>query len=177
MGFLWFGKDVDTWADIGSEKELKSRARDLQLEWDMNIGKKEEASRLYENYRDVAQKPGSSQPRRERAAYEMAQQTKRGRRLDDENNLITKNLETVNTILALKEAERRDKQLSKMLGETKPDKLQDVLMGATKARQEQRDFAAEINRIVKAQPSSLTIEAEKDDDWREAMKDIERHAE
>ena len=176
MGFLWFGKNVDTWQDIGSEKDLKVQKTKLQVEWDIALGKKEEAQRLYENYRSEAAKEAVGQARKERAAYEMAQQTKRQRRLDEEINLIQINLETVQTVLSLKDAEQRDKELSKILGNLKPDKLQDTLIAATQARKEQKDLIKEINAIVTSQSSPITIEAEKDEDWRAAIADIERQA-
>ena len=176
MGFLWFGKNIDTWQDIGSEKDLKAQKTKLEVEWDIALGKKEEAQRLYENYRVDAAKQDTAQPRKERAAYEMSQQIKRQRRLDEEINLIQVNLETVQTVLSLKDAEQRDKDLSKILGDIKPDKLEDTLIAATQARKEQRDFIKEINTIVTSQSSPITIEAEKDEDWRAALADIERHA-
>lgn len=175
MGFLWFGKNVDTWKDIGGEKDLKSQKTKLEVEWDIVLGKKEEAQRLYENYRGEAAKQGTAQSRKERAAYEMSQQVKRHRRLDEEIKLIQLNLETVQTVLGLKDAEQRDKNLSKILGDIKPDKLEDTLIAATQARKEQRDFIKEINTIVTSQSSPLTMEAEKDEDWRAALADIERY--
>jgi hypothetical protein len=57
MGFLWFGTNIDTWKDIGSEKDLKEQKTKLEVEWDINLSKKEEAQRLYENYRNEAAKP------------------------------------------------------------------------------------------------------------------------
>ena len=176
MGFLWFGKNIDTWQDIGSEKDLKAQKTKLEVEWDINLGKREEAQRLYENYRGEAAKQDAAQSRKERAAYEMSQQVKRQRRLDEEINLIQVNLETVQTVLSLKDAEQRDKDLSKILGDIKPDKLQDTLIAATQARKEQKDLAKEINTIVTSQSSPITIEAEKDEDWRAALADIERQA-
>jgi len=176
MGFLWFGKNIDTWQDIGSEKDLKAQKTKLEVEWDIALGKKEEAQRLYENYRREAGKQDVPQARKERAAYEMSQQTKRQRRLDEELNLIQLNLDTVQTVLSLKDAEQRDKDLSLVLGNIKPDKLQDTLIAATQARKEQKDLAKEINTIVTSQSSTMTIEAEKDEDWRAALADIERHA-
>ena len=176
MGFLWLGKNIETWQDIGSEKDLKAQKTKLEVEWDIALGKKEEAQRLYENYRGEAGKQDAAQSRKERAAYEMSQQIKRQRRLDEEINLIQVNLETVQTVLSLKDAEQRDKDLSKILGDIKPDKLQDTLIAATEARKEQKDLAKEINTIVTSQSSPITIEAEKDEDVREALADIERHA-
>ena len=64
MGFLWFGKNIDSWADIGSEKDLKGKKVDLELEWNLNLTKREEAQRLYENYRNEAAKPDVSNPRK-----------------------------------------------------------------------------------------------------------------
>ena len=116
MGFLWFGKNIDTWQDIGSEKDINEQKTKLEVEWDINLAKKEESQRLYDNYRNEAAKPDVPQARRERAAYEMSQQVKRQRRIDEELNLIQVNLETVQTVLSLKEAERRDKQLGVVLG-------------------------------------------------------------
>ena len=176
MGFLWFGKDIDTWQGLGSEKDLKDQKNKLEVEWDINLAKKEEAQRLYENYRREAGKQDVPQARKERAAYEMSQQIKRQRRVDEELNLIQLNLDTVQTVLSLKDAEQRDKDLSKILGDIKPDKLQDTLIAATQARKEQKDLAKEINTIVTSQSSTMTIEAEKDEDWRAALADIERHA-
>jgi hypothetical protein len=79
-------------------------------------------------------------------------------------------------VLGLKDAEQRDKDLSKILGDIRPDKLQDTLIAATQARKDQKDFIKEIHTIVTSQSSPITIEAEKDADWRDALKDIERHA-
>jgi hypothetical protein len=176
MGFLWFGKNIDSWADIGSEKDLKGKKVELEVEWNLNLTKREEAQRLYENYRNEAAKPEVSTSRKERAAYEMAQQVKRQRRLDEEVNMITTQLEDVQTILALKEAEQRDKQLTSALGNLNSDKLKDTLGAANKARQEQKDFLKDIHTIVTSSSSPITIEAEKDDDWRAAIKDIDQQS-
>ena len=46
MGFLWFGKNIDTWKDIGSEKDLKEQQTKLQVEWDVTLAKKTEAERF-----------------------------------------------------------------------------------------------------------------------------------
>jgi len=174
MGFLWFGKNIDTWQDIGSEKDLKAQKTKLEVEWDIALGKKEEAQRLYENYRVDAAKQDTAQSRKERAAYEMSQQIKRQRRLEEEINLIQLNLETVQTVLSLKDAEERDKNLSKILGDIKPDKLQDTLIAATQARKYQKI----VEWCVPPPPQStpIMIEAEKDQDWRAALADIERDA-
>jgi len=174
MGFLWFGKNIDTWKDIGSEKDLKEQQTKLQVEWDVTLAKKTEAERFFSAYADEAAKEGTSSGTRERAAYEMSQLTKRTRRLDEEINLIQVNLETVQTVLALKDAEQRDKDLSVSLGNLNPDKLQDTLTKATQARKEQRNLAKEINTIVTSQSSAMTIEVEKDEDIRAAEAEIEK---
>ena len=172
MGFLWFGKNVDSWKDIGSEKDLKDQKTKLEVEWDINLVKKEEASRLYQNYRTEAAKDGVSDGRRERAAWEMSLQVKRQRRLDEEINLIQTNLDTVQTVLGLKDAEKRDKELTNVLGNMDPNKLQDALIGATQARKEKRDFIKEVHTIVTSHSSPISIEAEKDDDFKAALADI-----
>ena len=174
MGFLWFGKNVDSWKDIGSSKELKDQKIKLEVEWDINLAKKEEVQRLYSSYRTEAAKEGINEGRRNRAAHEMSQQTKRQRRLDEEINLIQTNLDTVVTVLGLKDAEERDNQLSKVLGEMDPNKLQDALIGATQARREKRDFIKEVHTIVTSHSSPISIEAEKDDDYRTALEDIKK---
>jgi len=174
MGFLWFGKNIDSWKDIGSDKDLNDQKSTLELEWNINLKKKEEAQYLYDNLRTAARQPDISQPRKEQAAYQMSQQLKRQRRLDEELNLIQTNLETVQTVTSLREAEQRDKELSITLGNINPDKLEDTLKAATKARQDQKDLAKEINTIVTSQYSPIMIEAEKDQDWRASLADIDK---
>jgi predicted nuclease with TOPRIM domain len=174
MGFLWFGKNIDTWQDIGSEKDLKAQQTKLQVEWNIAVGKKEEAQSLYEKYRDDAVKQDTAQSRLESAAWEMSKQVKIQRRLDEEMNLIAHNFEDVQTALDLKDAEQGDKNLSKILGDLKPDKLQDTLIAATQARKYQKI----VEWCVPPPPQStpIMIEAEKDQDWRAALADIERDA-
>jgi len=176
MGFLWFGKNVNSWKDIGSSKELNGEKIKLEVEWDINLAKKEEVQRLYSNYRTEAAKEGVTEGRRDRAAYEMSQQIKRQRRLDEEINLIQINLDLVVTVLGLKNAEERDGQLTNILGGIDPNKIQDVLIGATQSRKEKRNWIEEIAIIIKSASNPISIEAEKDDDYRTSIEDIKKTA-
>ena len=88
--------------------------------------------------------------------------------------VLRQHLETVQTVLSLREAEKRDKELSITLGNINPDKLEATLKAATKARQDQKDLAKEINTMVTSQYSPVMIEAEKDQDWRASLADIDK---
>ena len=176
MGFLWFGKNVDSWKDIGSSKELNGEKIKLEVEWDINLAKKEEVQRLYSNYLTEAAKEGVTEGRRNRAAYEMSQQSARDLRLDEEINLIQANLDLVVTVLGLKNAEERDGQLTNVLGGIDPNIIQDVIIGATQSRKEKRNWIEDIAIIIKSASNPISIEAKKDDDYRTALADIEKTA-
>jgi len=173
MGFLWFGKNIDTWKDVGETKDLQAQRSKLNSEWKLLLARKQESQSQFEKYLEEAEKDSTSDSEAELAAYEMGRITKAIRRFDEEINLTQVNLGILDGVLALKDAEKRDDDLGITLGKLSPSDLQATIIRATQARDEQKLNTKELHTVVTSQTSTLHIEVEKDDDMKAAMAQIQ----
>jgi hypothetical protein len=173
MGFLWFGNAVNKWKDIGDEKDLKEQRAKLNGEWTLLLSRKETAQSQYKRYTQEAAKDSIDGSAKERAAYEMGRITKSIRQYDDELNLTLKGLGTLDAVLDLKKAEARSDALRVSLGNLSTDELEETLISAAQAREEQKLNDDEINIIVTSHRSPIRTKVEQDDDMRTALADIE----
>ena len=173
MGFLWFGKNIDAWKDIGETKDLRAQRSKLNGEWKLLLARKQESQSQFGKYLAEAAKDSTSDSEAELAAYEMGRITKAIRRFDEEINLTQVNLGILDGVLALKDAEIRDIELGISLGKLSPEDLQAALIRASQARDEQKLNTKEMHTIVTSQTSTLHIEVEKDDDSKAAMAQIQ----
>jgi len=169
MGFLWFGKTINTWKDIGDEKDLKEQREKLNVEWKLLLARKEKAQSQFGEYLKEAEKDSTSDSAKERAAYELSRIRKSIRRYDEELNLTQVNLTTLDAVLDIKkECSRGSISLTTSLGKMDPDELQATLIAAAQARDKQKDVTKEIHTIVTSHTSTLSVEVEKDDDMKAA---------
>ena len=136
MGFLWFGKTINTWKDIGDEKDLKEQREKLNVEWKLLLARKEKAQSQFGEYLKEAEKDSTSDSAKERAAYELSRIRKSIRRYDEELNLTQVNLGTLDAVLDLKNGSECSigPTLSLSLGQVDPEELKEALAAIKAAK-------------------------------------------
>ena len=173
MGFLWFGnKAVKSLKDF-KVGDLNKEKVALNVRWDIAQADRANASRLYDQFKDLGVN-ADSKDKVDRAAYEMGRQAKAVRAAEEVINTTQTRMGIVDAILDTKAMEKQQASsgMYEKLNNMDSEQLESVFTRIAEERMTSILNLEKVNSIVTAHSQPFALETHRDADTSEALKEI-----
>lgn len=175
MGFLWFGnKAVKSLKDF-KVGDLNKEKVALNVRWDIAQADRANASRLYDQFKDLGVN-ADSKDKVDRAAYEMGRQAKAVRAAEEVINTTQTRMGIVDAILDTKAMEKQQASsgMYEKLNNMDSEQLESVFTRIAEERMTSILNLEKVNSIVTAHSQPFALETHRDADTSEALKEINK---
>lgn len=175
MGFLWFGnKAVKSLKDF-KVRDLEKEKVALNVRWDIAQADRANASRLYDQFKDLGVN-ADSKDKVDRAAYEMGRQAKAIRAAEEVINTTQTRMGIVDAILDTKAMEKQQASsaMYEKLNNMDSEQLESVFTRIAEERMTSILNLEKVNSIVTAHSQPFALETHRDADTSEALKEINK---
>ena len=176
MGFLWFGnKAVKSLKDFKIE-DLKKEKVALNVRWDIAQADRANASRLYDQFKNLGVK-GETKDQIDRAAYEMGRQAKAMRAAEEVINTTQTRMGIVDAILDTKQMQGKEQDkfgVYERLEGMDSEQLETVFTRIAEERMTSVLNLEKVNSIVTAHSQPFALETHRDADTSEALREINK---